>query len=46
MVKKAVNTKAKTSLQLFSGAKKINSWCLKGYKPLTKKNKNKVTWKY
>lgn len=40
MVKKAINTKAKASLQPSSGTREINSRYPKKYKPLVKKDKN------
>ena len=43
MVKKAINTEAKTSLQPFSKTKKINSRCSKDYRPSIKKDKEYKT---
>ena len=43
MVEKIVDVKAKTSLQLSSETKKIDSRYLKGYRPLAKKEKEKTS---
>ena len=40
VVEKAINVEAKTSFQLLSKAREINSRYSKGYKPLVKKEKN------
>ena len=46
MVEKAIDAKAKTSLQLPFGIKKIDFKCPKGYKPLAKKEKNETSQKH
>ena len=45
MVKKTIDAKAKTSLQSPFETRKIDSKCLKGYKPLVKKDKDNTYWK-
>lgn len=46
VIEKAVNIKAKANLQLLSEIKEIDSRCLKSYKPLDKKEKNKACQKH
>lgn len=46
MVKKAVDVKAKASLQPSFGTREIDSKCPKGYRPLVKKDKDVTNWKY
>lgn len=46
VVKKAINTKAKTSLQPSSRTRKIDFKCPKGYKLSAKKNKDKTNQEY
>ncbi len=46
VIKKVVNVKIKTSLQLPSGIREINSRCSKSYKPSAKKNKDKAIHEY
>ena len=46
IVKKTINAKAKASLQPLFETRKIDSKYLKGYKPLTKKDKDNISWKY
>ena len=44
MVEKAINIEAKASLQPPSGPRKIDSRCLKEYKPAVKKDENDTYW--
>ena len=44
IVEKAVDVKAKASLQLPSGTREINSKCPKKYRPLVKKDMDDAYW--
>lgn len=46
VIEKAVNIKIRTSLQLSSEIRKINSKCPKYYKPSPKKDKNNTNREY
>lgn len=46
MVEKAVNIEAKGSLQPLSKTGEIDFRCPKSYRPLAKKDRDKVTWEY
>ena len=46
ILEKAVNVKAKASLQPLLGTRKIDSRYLKGYRPSAKKEKNKANQKH
>lgn len=46
MIEKTVNTEVKTSLQPPFGTREIGSRCPKGYRPLAKKDKDKINQEY
>ena len=46
VIEKTVDVEAKASLQPLSRIKEINFRCLKGYRLLVKKEKDKASWKH
>lgn len=46
VIKKAIDVETKTSLQLLSGTRKIDSRCPKNYKLLVKKDKDEANQEY